>query len=84
MTKSGLGKQSQRQIVETVTRYSAQGQWCDTAEIYTSLFPGTVYDPACSSFRVTLSWLVRQGIIRRQRHGRYSSFYPVCTREDAP
>lgn len=81
MTKAGLGKHTQTQIIQIVARYAAQDRWCGTGQIFASLFPGTVYDPMCSSLRVTLSWLVRHGVLRRQRHGRYSSFYPVCTRE---
>ena len=81
MTKSGLNHQIQWQIVEIVQRYAAQGRLCGIAQIYTSLYPGHVYDPQLSSVRVTLSWLVRHGMLRRQRHGRSSSFYPVSTRE---
>ena len=82
MTKQGLSSQTQGHILQIVERYAAQGRLCSTQQIYASLCPGTVYNPACSSLRVTLSWLVRQGMLRRQRHGRSSSFYPVSTREE--
>ena len=82
MTKSGLNHHIQWQVVNIVQRYAAQERRCGIAQIYTSLYPGHVYDPRLSSLRVTLSWLVRQGMLRRQRHGRSSSFYPVSTREE--
>ena len=84
MTKAGLSKATQQRIVQIVERYAAQGVLCGVAQIYASLCPGMVYSPACSSLRVTLSWLVRQGRLRRQRHGRASSFFPARTRAECP
>ena len=81
MTKAGLNTQIQWQIVHIVQHYATQARQCGTAQIYASLYPGHVYNPQLSSLRVTLSWLVRQGMLRRQRHGRSSAFYPVSTRE---
>lgn len=84
MTKQGLGRQTQGDIVRIVKRYAAQGVVCSTAHIHASLYPGQVYTPQQSSLRVTLSWMVRTGMLRRQRHGRYASFYlgTSRTRED--
>ena len=81
MTKRGLSYATENRIVQIVAQHAVQGRWCSTSQIYTSLY-GTVYAPTCSSLRVTLSWLVRQGMLRRQRDGRSSSFYPVSTREE--
>ena len=81
MTKAGLSIQTQDRIIQIVARYAAQGRLCGLAQIHFSLY-ATLYRPQCSSLRVTLSWLVRQGILRRQRHGRDSSFYPASTREE--
>ena len=81
MTKPGLSQQTQGEICQIVKRYAAQGRRCGLGEIYASLYPGHIYDPRCSSLRVTLSWLVRQGTLRRQRPGRAPAFYPVNPRE---
>lgn len=85
MTHQGWSRQEQDRIANIVRRYAAQGIVCGTAQIYASLYPGQVYNPALSSLRVTLSWMVRTGILRRQRHGRHASFYQDTprTREDA-
>lgn len=80
MTKQGLSRQTQNAIVHIVTRYAAQGVVCGTTHIYASLHPGQTYTPSLSSLRVTLSWMVRTGMLRRQRHGRYASFYPINSR----
>ena len=77
MTKAGLGRHIQWQICDIVRRYATQNTPCTIGRIHASLYPGRApYNPQLSSLRVTLSWLVRQGRLRRQRVGRYSSFYP--------
>lgn len=81
MTKSGLCSATQDHIAAIVVQYATQVRLCHTAQIYAALYPGYVYDPACSSLRVTLSWMVRHGMLRRTRHGRLSYFYPASTRE---
>lgn len=85
MTKSGLSRSVQEAIIQIVDdAYAAQSRPCETPDIYARLYPGHIYDVRHSSLRVTLSWMVRRGLLRRQRHGRYASFYPVNsrTRED--
>ena len=77
MSKQGLSAATQDRITQVVRRYAAQGARCSVAEVFASLYPGRVYNPRHSSLRVTLAWMVRQGLLRRHHLGRHSAFYPV-------
>lgn len=77
MTKRGLSGHTEDQITQIVARHAARGVLCSTAQIHAAMYRGA-YDARLSSLRVTLSWMVRKGLIRRQRHGRLPTYYPIA------
>lgn len=70
MTKSGLSYNSQMKILCLLAQYNS----LTTRDI--GAYIGYPWYPKCSAVRVTLHWMVRQGLVERIRPGLYRMKLP--------